>query len=177
MMRQVACAAVLVCAVLAVPGWCEQESKSPPPPEGKGHYYLMLGRFLPTDGDRSGRTAIGIQYLAANPRPYFAVEYANSSHSELVQSTPVELEDQAITAVIGKRVWRGRWYVGGAGGLSRIKHEVPAATGIASESETNLAWEVAVGTLLGRRGMAELRYIDWGDDAVRGFVGAVGIRY
>ncbi len=171
----VACAALL-CMVVVGPTWCAEENTAAAETP-RGHYYAMVGHFWPTDGDHSGSTAVGLQYVARASGPHFGVEYTRASHTRLAAGVPTELDLQAISPIIGRRTWRGRWYYGAGAGVSFLRREVGTAAGVTTEHETNAVWELVAGVLFGRRGLVDLRYIDAGADGARGFAGFIGIRF
>jgi len=175
-MRLAVACAVLLCIVLVGPVWCAPEA--PPAPQAAvGGYYAMLGYFFPTESDRSGSGALSAQYLGRTSGPYFGLQFTRSSHPGVASGAAVQLDDSATDAIIGMRRWRGQWYVGAGVGAAFVKREVGTPAGVTTDHDTNLAWEVVVGALLGRRGLAEVRYVDGGDDGARGFIGSLGVRF
>ncbi|UCH35265.1 MAG: hypothetical protein JSV65_02625 [Armatimonadota bacterium] len=175
MIRQVVSAAVLACVTMTAPAWCEQMTSARGGMNNKS--FAMLGRFEPTASGFRGHTALAITYSWAAADRYATVEYTQSSTDVVVAAQPASVTSEAFTVIAGARKWQGGWYYGGGAGLSHLETDTLTPAGILSDKETNLAWEVLIGAPFGGRGLAELKYVDAGDDGARGFAAFVGVRY
>lgn len=168
-------AALVVCAVVATQGWCEGRVSLRS--RVNQRFFAMLGQFEPSESGLAGHTALAITYSWDQARRYAVAEYTRATWGGLIGSMPFAASGEAFTVIGGARWWRGQWYGGAGAGLSRLEGEVLTPTGLASDTETNFAWELLVGAPLGGRGLAELKYINAGDDSARGFAAFLGVTY
>jgi hypothetical protein len=176
MTSRIVTVAALACVVVAAPGWCA--GAATPARDNVNHkFYAQLGRFEPTAGGLDGHTALGITYSWHRASYYATVEYVESSHTEIIEGTPVEAADQGYMAVGGVRLWQSKWYYGAGIGVATVRHDLNTPLGTLADSDTEFAWEVVAGAPFGKHGLAEIKYLSAGESAVRGFAAFVGVTY
>lgn len=172
---RIASAAAVVCVIMTAPGWCQGAIS--PRTMMDNRFFAMVGGFEPIESGLDGHVALALTYSWAQASRYATVEYTRSTSTAIVESQPLGVTDQAFTAVGGIRQWQGKWYYGGGAGLSTMRHEILTPVGAVASSDTHVAWELLVGAPVGGQWLAELKYLDAGDDAARGFVAFVGVTY
>jgi len=176
MTSRMAIIAALVCSAIAAPALCAAPETAAR--DNVNHkFYAMLGRFEPTEGGLDGHTALGITYSWHRASYYATVQYVESSHTEIIEGTPVGADDQGYMAVGGVRVWRSKWYYGAGIGLATVRHDLNTPFGTLADSDADFAWEVVAGAPIGRHGLAEIKYLSAGVSAVRGFAAFIGVTY
>jgi len=174
-MVRIASIAALVCFTVAAPGWCEGATS--PRDKTNNKFFAMVGEFVPVESGFDGRAALAITYSWAHASRYATVEYTRSTSTQTIQAQQLGVTDQAFTAIAGVRQWQGKWYYGGGAGISTLRRDIPGAYGTVASSDTHFAWELLVGAPFGGRGLAEVKYIDAGAGAARGFAAFVGVTY
>jgi len=172
---QIASAAAVVCVIATAPAWCEGATS--PREKMNNRFFAMVGWFEPVESGLDGHAALALTYSWARASRYATVEYTRSTSTAIVESQPLSVTDQALTAVAGIRQWQGKWYYGAGAGVSTMRHEILTPLGTLASSDTHVAWEVLVGAPVGGRWLAELKYLDAGDAAARGFAAFVGVTY
>jgi hypothetical protein len=175
MTLRIATIAALVSILVSSPAWCDRADA--PRDQVNRHFYASVGWFEPTDSGLNGHTALCGTYSWHRSSYYGTVEYTRSTHDELIAGELFGVEDQAITVIGGVRRWSGKWYYGAGLGVSTLRHEILTPLGGVASSDTDFAWEIVAGAPFAGRGLAEVKYIDAGNSAARGFAAFVGVTY
>jgi len=139
--------------------------------------FVMAGPFVPVDGDFDGHLALTLEYSWRHATRYVAVDYARSTSSTVVASTPAGVEQQLYGAVAGMRIWRGKWYYGAGIGLAEVKRELDTPSGAIETTRAHFGWEVQAGAAFWKRFVGQFKYMDAGTAGSRGFAAFLGITY
>jgi hypothetical protein len=139
-------------------------------PEQAPYLRAKVGWFEPNQSHLNGDLAFGLDYIV--PRGQTQVLYltADRLHAE---DTAVE---NTAWSVLGGAYYKakGGFYYGGGVGWSRNTLEV---LGQPDRNDDDFAWEVGAGLGVGRKGFAEIKYRDGGQDGNTGVVLYVGTSY
>lgn len=141
-----------------------------PGEEQKPYLRAKIGWFEPSESDLDGNIAFGVDYIVPHEMEHLLYLSVDRLHAE---DTSVESTTWSLMAGAYIKT-PPRFYYGAGIGIARETLEI---TGLPDRDETNFAWEISGGMMVGRTGFVEVKYRDGGEDGNRGPIIWAGVGY